>query len=703
MLQRIVSYFTDLLKSAHKHTYNRKTKLSWEKYTDETWYAAIRTIEAQKRLSLALPDALSLATDADEILLRYGDTVYDNVYKRDGTSRMLVELILSYVLSGGLDVTSNYPGLVEAIHSSLGEDFLARLTNSYRWALVRGTSFSELVWEEHKGYIVPSELNLLPQARGFQLDESSQPISVEIPGVSFQDADGETSNAIPLDYLLILRGIELPDTPWGMSIYRPGWGDYYNKRAAKKSAAMFVEKLAIPHLIIRRDKDKDSNPLPVDESEKERMIADIELIEEKLAIAEASGLRIDPLQLSNADTGAIDRIVELFEKRQISSILGTASLVTESKYGTYSQALAQEPVMQIMINSQASNFVSSILDQIYQRAAQFNGITDAKFDIDLKMPDIATQEKLSQYESVYKGGWKISKKAYANVLGLDESDIEAQQKTMTMKKMNKKLAKQDLQIKKASRARRKIAESELAKIHDLIAPYAERLQSLYERQAKWIYGKVGEATPGEPSEEIARLIAETYLCLYGYIFENVDQILTKRFKNNKLKLASSKGIPRYYTIREWSAYDSLAASSMLEQYGLETERLVTQSMNTLHKEVLELGLLKSGKLEDILKKAANNALVGAKTTTTHVLQHAQDVWIMKNLPDGDIVGAEFIAVVDDHTTPNCAHLAGGYYSINDPLFEYLTPPLHFGCRSILSYIDAIEGENITWEPVSFVE
>ena len=61
----------------------------------------------------------------------------------------------------------------------------------------------------------------------------------------------------------------------------------------------------------------------------------------------------------------------------------------------------------------------------------------------------------------------------------------------------------------------------------------------------------------------------------------------------------------------------------------------------------------------------------------------------------DIIGAyEYSAVMDDRTTPFCESYDGRIYAADDPIWSSITPPNHFGCRSILVPITNDEGFKI---------
>lgn len=60
----------------------------------------------------------------------------------------------------------------------------------------------------------------------------------------------------------------------------------------------------------------------------------------------------------------------------------------------------------------------------------------------------------------------------------------------------------------------------------------------------------------------------------------------------------------------------------------------------------------------------------------------------------DIVGYQFVAVIDEHTTEQCEELNGEYYSADDPSAPW--PPLHYNCRSQMVPVFGDQREGIEW-------
>jgi SPP1 gp7 family putative phage head morphogenesis protein len=60
----------------------------------------------------------------------------------------------------------------------------------------------------------------------------------------------------------------------------------------------------------------------------------------------------------------------------------------------------------------------------------------------------------------------------------------------------------------------------------------------------------------------------------------------------------------------------------------------------------------------------------------------------------DIVGYQFLAVMDEYTTEQCAELHDEYFKADDPSLP--RPPLHFNCRSQLVPVFGDQREGVNW-------
>ena len=76
-----------------------------------------------------------------------------------------------------------------------------------------------------------------------------------------------------------------------------------------------------------------------------------------------------------------------------------------------------------------------------------------------------------------------------------------------------------------------------------------------------------------------------------------------------------------------------------------------------------------------------------RTNTTAIVNQGKKGFARANVPF--VKGMVFMAILDDRTTTICEQLDTKQFSVDDPMLDKFTPPLHFSCRSSLDYV--IEG------------
>jgi len=92
--------------------------------------------------------------------------------------------------------------------------------------------------------------------------------------------------------------------------------------------------------------------------------------------------------------------------------------------------------------------------------------------------------------------------------------------------------------------------------------------------------------------------------------------------------------------------------------------------------------LEDGLLGNRYSKAQLKTVV--QTNTTAIVNQGKKAFARANVPF--VKGMVFYAVVDKNTTDICRERDGKVFAIDDPALDKNTPPLHFSCRSSLSYI-----------------
>ena len=129
-------------------------------------------------------------------------------------------------------------------------------------------------------------------------------------------------------------------------------------------------------------------------------------------------------------------------------------------------------------------------------------------------------------------------------------------------------------------------------------------------------------------------------------------------------------------------YGSANAKS-LELRILEDTKLIVQ--NGINEGLRGRDIVKNlddGLLGSRYSKAQLKTVV--QTNTTAIINQGKKAFARANVPF--VKGMQFNAVIDKNTTDICRERDGKVFAINDPALDLNTPPLHFSCRSALSYI-----------------
>ena len=107
--------------------------------------------------------------------------------------------------------------------------------------------------------------------------------------------------------------------------------------------------------------------------------------------------------------------------------------------------------------------------------------------------------------------------------------------------------------------------------------------------------------------------------------------------------------------------------------------------------------------KELLKEIEKNLEIKSKvrldmivtTEMTKCFNYARVENAKENAKNGGIVrGLRFNAVMDVHTSPTCQSRNGLVLAIDDPRIESNTPPLHVRCRSLWSYVDKWDWDEI---------
>lgn len=135
------------------------------------------------------------------------------------------------------------------------------------------------------------------------------------------------------------------------------------------------------------------------------------------------------------------------------------------------------------------------------------------------------------------------------------------------------------------------------------------------------------------------------------------------------------------------------------------EQLAIQKIKDFNKEIRDKILSSEGSLKDkkallsTLKKAQNSyinkhvTIVSRMESVTHANNQRLEAFKKSTI----VTAVQFLAVLDNRTTPICTSRHNMVIKLDDPLLPNFKPPCHFGCRSLLSPVtiyDKLEPTNL---------
>jgi len=235
---------------------------------------------------------------------------------------------------------------------------------------------------------------------------------------------------------------------------------------------------------------------------------------------------------------------------------------------------------------------------------------------------------------------------------------------------------------------------EVQRIEKRSEVYRTRLKELLARQAKTIYSDVAKDKKIKEKANITRQTTDTMVVMQLWIRSQVDRIMQKRFGNYEPVKHATKGIP--LTKSEWLATEQgrLMGTEAFEKFYKESLETVEGMYATMDKVATELFadplIAKQEAFAQAVQRAATSANTTWQTEFTRHFADAQEEWRKENLTEDIVPGFEFMNPNDEHTTPICAELVGGFYKYSDPRLKEIQPPLHPNCRSFLSPVDISE-------------
>lgn len=221
----------------------------------------------------------------------------------------------------------------------------------------------------------------------------------------------------------------------------------------------------------------------------------------------------------------------------------------------------------------------------------------------------------------------------------------------------------------------------LTPLKDIIAKTAERLGALHEAKDSQAASDLNMLPGGGQ-------IRDAYLkALRGYVDDCVESsraelgvLSPAQRSNDGVVDGSVKGMTDYIKRRVKSAFDAL--------YGR-----ITTTFNELFDAAFGSGWTRKELVDKLAEQAAG---VAENDLSTIVRTHGTDVYNVARQRVGDeadnVIGFEFSAILDDRTTEICNAIDGLQLKASDPDVNRLRPPLHYNCRTIITYI--LQGETV---------
>jgi len=682
--KRSAQYEASRLKNMKIENERIKTLITQQKKNSWQSILSMSDVSPQERVALGLPGFSDTVTDADELLAKYGSDIFKQVYLSNGYVKNPIDILVGFIFGSAVDVTSEQEDLIDKTNEALGEDFLSVIQEAYTWALVQGTGFCVFDWELRNGAMLPCNLRMVSKAQEFQLDaETGKVIGCRWDSSStvkgFIEGD-QIVDLVPIEYILVLRGERIPDTPYGGSIIRTIWDDYYNKKAATRSINVFVDKQAIPHLGIMHKDSKEAIYEPPNPVAMNALKDALENMGNNYGITFPPGLDFKEIPSGSGSGNIMSFLLDYYDKAISRGILGTAMLNLESKYGTFAQALSQAPVMHAIIQRKAKELAQDISQQIYMRVFEANSIT-SRVKIDFNLPDVTIDSKVERYQKMATSKYRPSRKEYSDTLGIPIDDIEDMPESSSGALSLEHMSKEPERTQGKSRTWMLSQAREIER--ESLNDYGPKLKKLWRSVGKAVAEKKSTKT-------LIDATAKTYTDWLGNVYIAVSKALEKRFN------VVSKGLPKVleftnFDVRralgqDWYNNTQIKAKKFAERCKASIERYDSN---------LPTEMASWERVSKIVEQSAINVDTALQTEFTRFYQESQEAWRKQNLTIEDCPGFEFVGVEDKRQTEICASFSGNYYKFDGSEGDK-SPPLHPNCRSVWSLLDAVDAKNIVW-------
>lgn len=278
-----------------------------------------------------------------------------------------------------------------------------------------------------------------------------------------------------------------------------------------------------------------------------------------------------------------------------------------------------------------------------------------------------------------------------NIQGTPE-DVENQDddiaaKVIRLARPPKGRQKQDiLKTKKPRKEREQVAAEELSGVWNQLLPkISERLKNALFKGEDWKSTNLGSIR-----DEIKKAITyggkDLREVMYKHTLQEWEKGQESAHKDLKVKMGLSTG-PRINPRMAVQSLQQRVYLALEKEYGamasdlyFQLESAVMGTQGTIQTQAqIEQFLMNNGfqisRASTVLNTAMAQAYNGGRMT---VYSSIQDPF---GQTEGSIIGYQYTAVIDEHTTTLCEDLDGEFFRCNDQGLP--KPPLHHNCRSLL--------------------
>lgn len=646
--------------------------------------------------------------------------IYDEMYQYDEHIKALLNLKKNFIIGGGWTIDSDnlededQQMMVDFCWDMLDKDFkgifnkkLKDILSSFQF----GFSVSELIYKisDNKKWagkvVLDTLLTRPPHSFEFCLDEKGN--IKELKQNSYNN-----NGALPIDKFLIYTNDMQFGNPYGLSDFHCIYGYYVLKKMIKRYTGIAAEKFAMPVVVGKVP----PNTTP------EQLAEFLDLLKKMqansaFAIKENSSLEF----LESKNKGGLESYQKLLE--MINTFFTRSFLVPElmgfSQHDTGSQALGREHyelTKQILIIPEQQSLEDLINERILLPILKMNfgekemypffkfKTSDKKDNEFLKLWIDAVQKRVVKStiddENFIRGKLGFSQREESELdiepkkepKTADKSKLEFKDKANFENRTNTgeidKLFKNQGQsfalnlnnitediktsIEKEIKDKKIIEKKNFNYVNKLnIDSFLPKLKKIFKTFTNDTYTESKQLTKDDMIENSKNKIN---FAEQQYTFGAFEPEQTIKYLNTK---------PVFLTNNE-SEFIVKGMKNILND-GLKTGKTESEIINNL--EIFfrqyDVGQLdSSGNIKNINDISGRSQTIIRTNLSEAFNMGRMDIYNSK--AGKEIIAAfQYSAIMDDNTTDFCASMDGKIFAATDPIWDTITPPNHFNCRSLL--------------------